>query len=79
VTLDRRGGETSRETRQSRYFVVEIGGGVTLEMVEVPGGSFMMGSPATEADHYPDEDSPHRVDAPSFNPRPDAVRRRMAG
>jgi formylglycine-generating enzyme required for sulfatase activity len=66
VTLDGNGRETSRETRRARYFVVELGGGVTLEMVEVPGGSFMMGSPATEDDRDPDEDSPHRVDVSPF-------------
>src|SRR5262245_41140715 len=66
VTLDGRGRETSRETRQARYFVVELGGGVTLAMVEAPGGSFVMGWPATEADGDHGGDPPHRVDVPSF-------------
>jgi eukaryotic-like serine/threonine-protein kinase len=66
VTLDKKGIEASRELRQARYFIVELGNGVTLEMVEVPGGSFVMGSPATEEDRDPDEDPAHRVDVPSF-------------
>jgi eukaryotic-like serine/threonine-protein kinase len=66
VTLDKMGIETSRQPRQSRYFIVELGNGVTLEMVEVPGGSFVMGSPARENYRDPDEDPQHRVDVPSF-------------
>jgi formylglycine-generating enzyme required for sulfatase activity len=66
ATLDKKGLETSRKSRQARYFIVDLGNGVTLEMVEVPGGSFVMGSPATEEDRDPDEDPAHRVDVPSF-------------
>ncbi len=66
VTLDGNGRETSRKTGQAHYFIVELGNGVTLEMVEIPGGSFMMGSPATEADRNSDEGPRHRVNVPSF-------------
>ncbi len=66
VTLDGNGREISRVTKQARYFTVELGNGVTLEMVDIPGGSFMMGSPANEADRYSDEGPRHRVNVPSF-------------
>jgi eukaryotic-like serine/threonine-protein kinase len=66
VELDRNGREASRKTRQRSCFIVELGDGVTLEMVEVPAGSFLMGSSATEAGRDPDEDPAHRVDVQSF-------------
>jgi formylglycine-generating enzyme required for sulfatase activity len=46
---------------QATYFVEDLGNGVTLEMVAVPGGSFIMGS--TE---FSDEHPPHRVTVPAF-------------
>jgi formylglycine-generating enzyme required for sulfatase activity len=66
VTLDRDGRETLRKTGQARYFVVELGNGATLEMVEIPSGSFMMGSPTSEAERYFDESPRHNVNVPSF-------------
>jgi eukaryotic-like serine/threonine-protein kinase len=66
VTLDKRGIETSRQPGQARYFIVELGDGVTLEMVEIPGGSFVMGSPETEYYRSNNEGPQHRVDVPSF-------------
>jgi formylglycine-generating enzyme required for sulfatase activity len=38
----------TRDTKQARYYVEDLGNGVTLEMVEVPGGTFMMGSTESE-------------------------------
>jgi formylglycine-generating enzyme required for sulfatase activity len=66
VKLDRNGRETQLLPGQAFYFVVELGNGATLEMVGIPGGSFMMGASATEAGRHADEDPPHRVDAPPF-------------
>jgi sulfatase modifying factor 1 len=39
---------------------IDLGGGVTLDLVKIPAGSFEMGSPAGEAGRGPDEDL-HRV------------------
>ncbi|MEA5573214.1 bifunctional serine/threonine-protein kinase/formylglycine-generating enzyme family protein [Calothrix sp. UHCC 0171] len=49
-----------------RYFVEDLGNGITLEMVEIPGGTFMMGSPKTEEKRTSRESPQHLVNVPSF-------------
>ncbi|AFZ02387.1 bifunctional serine/threonine-protein kinase/formylglycine-generating enzyme family protein [Calothrix sp. PCC 6303] len=66
VTVDKTGKVTKREQKQARYFVEDLGNGVTLEMVEIPGGTFMMGSPKTEAGRRDNESPHHQVTVPSF-------------
>jgi formylglycine-generating enzyme required for sulfatase activity/serine/threonine protein kinase len=48
VTVDGRGRVTERRKGQGQYFVEDING-VALEMVEIPGGTFMMGTSDGEA------------------------------
>jgi formylglycine-generating enzyme required for sulfatase activity len=43
-----------------------IGNGVSLEMVKIPGGRFLMGSPETEAERDNDEGPQHYVNVPEF-------------
>jgi formylglycine-generating enzyme required for sulfatase activity len=50
---------------QGQYFVEEING-VALEMVEIPGGTFLMGSPADEAISSDSEGPQHQVSVPTF-------------
>ncbi len=66
VTLDAQGNVTERRKGRARYFVEDLGNGVKLEMVEIPGGEFTMGSPDTEDRRYDDEGPQHRVKAPPF-------------
>jgi formylglycine-generating enzyme required for sulfatase activity len=48
VTVNDKGEITHREQNQARCQTEDLGNGVMLEMVHVPGGTFMMGSPETE-------------------------------
>ena len=40
--------------------------GLPLHMVQIPGGTFLMGSPADEIDRDEDEGSQHEVTVPTF-------------
>ena len=44
----------------------ELVKGLTITMVQIPAGSFQMGSPATEAERYEAEGPQHRVELQSF-------------
>ena len=48
VTVNVKGQETQRERRYAQYFSEDLGDGVTLEMVYIPDGTFLMGSPEGE-------------------------------
>jgi formylglycine-generating enzyme required for sulfatase activity len=70
VTVNKFGEIIQRQPRLARYFIEDLGNGVTLEMAAIPGGTFMMGSPENESgrkDWQKDPESPqHRVSVPSF-------------
>jgi eukaryotic-like serine/threonine-protein kinase len=66
VTLDERGQIINREQRQARYFTEELGNGVLLEMVEIPAGEFIMGSPENELQRDSDEGPQRQVSIPRF-------------
>jgi formylglycine-generating enzyme required for sulfatase activity len=66
VTVDRYGKEINRVRRQASYFSENLGNDVTLDMVYVPGDTFMMGSPETEERIYKDEGPQHEVTIDSF-------------
>ena len=66
VTLDSNGKETSRRTLQAEYFAEDIGGGVSIEMVKIPSGEFLMGSPPKEAERDTDVGPQHKVNVSEF-------------
>ena len=47
-------------------FTEDLGNGVKLEMIAIPGGTFWMGSPTNEAERNNDEGPQHQVTVPSF-------------
>jgi formylglycine-generating enzyme required for sulfatase activity len=59
VTLDERGEIVARSARQAQVLTADLGTGVTLELVSLPGGTFVMGSPRGQG--YDDERPQHRV------------------
>jgi formylglycine-generating enzyme required for sulfatase activity len=62
------GSTTAVEIKHSRgsaqYFVEELGNGITLEMIKIPAGTFLMGSPQGEG--YDFEKPQHSVTVPAF-------------
>jgi formylglycine-generating enzyme required for sulfatase activity len=66
VTVNARGRVANRFAKQANLFREDLGNGVTLEMVRIPGGSFQMGSPDLEEGRWPAESPQHVVSVPSF-------------
>jgi formylglycine-generating enzyme required for sulfatase activity len=60
VTVDAGGRESRRYQKQVQYFPEDLGNGVFLEMVSIPGGTFLMGS------DYHDERPQHMVTLKPF-------------
>ncbi|AFY36276.1 SUMF1/EgtB/PvdO family nonheme iron enzyme [Calothrix sp. PCC 7507] len=53
-------------TYQAKYFAEDLGFGVKLEMIEIPGGTFLMGSFENEEKNRGTEHPRHQVTVPSF-------------
>ena len=66
VTVNKKGQETNRRRQQAEYFTENLGKGIILEMVAIPGGTFLMGSPETEEGHSDDESPQHHVTVKPF-------------
>jgi len=66
ITVDAEGKENSRIKSFAHYFPEDLGNEVVLEMVYIPGGTFMMGSPATELCRSDKESPQHQVTVPAF-------------
>jgi formylglycine-generating enzyme required for sulfatase activity/uncharacterized caspase-like protein len=66
VTVDVRGNESSRYKGQAQYVIEDLGNGVRLEMVYIPGGTFLMGAPESEERRLPNETPQHLVNIKPF-------------
>ncbi|NEO98133.1 MAG: SUMF1/EgtB/PvdO family nonheme iron enzyme [Symploca sp. SIO2E9] len=67
VRVDAKGEVVKGEpNRKAKIVKEDLGNGISLEMVEIPGGSFKMGSPAWEKGRYKDESPQHDVKVPTF-------------
>jgi len=67
VTVDKTGTIVNQENHQAKYFKEDLGNNITLEMVQIPAGSFMMGSPASEKGRRESESPQHQVNVPGFS------------
>jgi formylglycine-generating enzyme required for sulfatase activity len=67
LTVDSQGKIIDRVLSQATFFTEDLGNNITLDMVQIPGGSFMMGSPASEKDRSQDESPQHQVNVPGFS------------
>jgi formylglycine-generating enzyme required for sulfatase activity len=67
VTVDKKGQVIKRDpNKQAKFFKEDLGNGITLDMVEIPGGSFNMGSPPDENGRTKSEEPQHAVNVPTF-------------
>ncbi|WP_027403093.1 SUMF1/EgtB/PvdO family nonheme iron enzyme [Aphanizomenon flos-aquae] len=66
-TVDKTGKIVNQENHQAKYFKEDLGNNINLEMVQIPGGSFMMGSPKSEKGRYESESPQHQVNVPGFS------------
>ena len=58
------GNIVNRSQGSARQKIEDLGHGIKLEMVYIPGGTFTMGSPETELDRGNREDPQHDVTVP---------------
>ncbi|MGF1493950.1 MAG: SAV_2336 N-terminal domain-related protein [Microcoleaceae cyanobacterium] len=56
----------SKQRQRVNGFIEDLGEGVQLELVEIPAGSFLMGSPEDEPERYKDESPQHEVTVSEF-------------
>ncbi|MBK1990385.1 SUMF1/EgtB/PvdO family nonheme iron enzyme [Sphaerospermopsis aphanizomenoides BCCUSP55] len=61
-----KGWEIQRSRKKARLFIEDLGNGVILEMVAIPGGTFIMGSPENEEGRSSAESPQHQVNVPPF-------------
>lgn len=56
----------NRTQKTAQYYVEDLGNGIMLDMVLIPGGSFMMGSPKDELGRTENESPQHSVTIQNF-------------
>jgi formylglycine-generating enzyme required for sulfatase activity len=66
VQVDEQGNVIERKQGRAFAFRESLADGIGLEMVAIPGGKFIMGSPESEPDRTEDETSQHLVTIQPF-------------
>jgi len=66
VNVDAQGKIIERSQGSAEFFAEDLGNGVTLEMVSIPGGKFLMGSPDNEEGRDDSESPQHNVTIQPF-------------
>ena len=66
VKVDVSGKIVERTKKTAHQYIEDLGQGIKLEMVEIPAGTFIMGSPNSEAQRDNDEGPQHQVNIESF-------------
>ncbi len=56
----------SRQNHRGQFFAELLNETTRLDMMQIPGGTFLMGSPPDELDNYSDEQPQHEVTVPAF-------------
>ncbi|MEM7793055.1 MAG: SUMF1/EgtB/PvdO family nonheme iron enzyme [Cyanobacteria bacterium P01_C01_bin.118] len=64
--VDEKGKVIETLEKEADFFTEDLGDGVTLEMVRIPGGTFMMGAAEGEEGASEDEYPQHKVTVPEF-------------
>ncbi|NEP85776.1 MAG: formylglycine-generating enzyme family protein [Okeania sp. SIO2C2] len=66
ITVNMKGEEINRHSHKAAFFTEDLGNGVMLEMVAIPGGTFTMGSPENEEGRNYWESPQHKVTLQPF-------------
>ncbi|MGD1806850.1 formylglycine-generating enzyme family protein, partial [Dapis sp. BLCC M126] len=66
IKVNSKGEEISRLSDKARFFTEDLGNGAILEMIYIPGGTFMMGSPENEEGRRDNESPEHEVTLEPF-------------
>ncbi|MEH2126025.1 caspase, EACC1-associated type [Nostoc sp.] len=66
VTVNAKGEPINRSQQRAEFFSENLGNGVVLEMVAIPGGKFLMGSPENEPKREDSESPQHTVTVQPF-------------
>ena len=66
VKVNRQGKPIEREMEKALYSMEDLGNGVSLEMLSIPGGTYLMGAPEREVGSRTNERPQHRVTIPPF-------------
>lgn len=66
IELNNSGKLTKNLSASARFFVEDLGGGISLELVEILEGDFVIGSLETEVGRFEDESPQHQISIPKL-------------